>query len=153
MSVRDTVRRQYQAIVDRTAGQTPAAPPEGFIATVRKALGMTGPQLAKRLGITRPGLFQIERGEVDGTVTLKTMRAAAEAMGCRFVYAIVPESGKIEDVIAAQARKKTRAIVGRASTHMALEKQALTAEQDAEQIERMAQDMVREMPRDLWSDE
>jgi len=109
MSVRDTVTRQYQAIVDRAASQfgagQPPLPPEGWIATARKALGMSGAQLAKRLGVTRARVSQAERAEPSGSITLKTMRATAEAMGCRFVYAIVPED-RIEDVIAAQARKK-----------------------------------------------
>jgi predicted DNA-binding mobile mystery protein A len=153
MSVRDTVTRQYQAIVDRAAsrfrGQQPSLPPEGWIATVRKALGMSGTQLAKRLGVTRSRISQAERSETSGGITLKTMRAAAEAMGCRFVYAIVPED-RIEDVIAAQARKKARAIVSKASNHMALEKQSLTEAQNEEEIERVAQDLIRTMPPDFW---
>jgi len=154
MSVKDTARRIRQEIVAQAAAvELSPAPPEGWIATVRKALGMTGVELAKRLGVVAQRVSEVERREIEGVVTLTTMRAAAEAMGCRFVYAIVPEGGKIEDVIAAQARKKARAIVTRAAGHMALEAQALTAEQDAEQIERMAQDLIRDMPRDLWRDE
>src|SRR5690349_17803386 len=116
MSVKSTARRQYQEIVDRAAAEPQA--PEGWIATVRKAIGMSREQLAKRLGLKRGRIFQAEQSEADGVATLKTMKAAAEAMGCRFVYAIVPEGGKIEDVIAAQARKKARAIVSRTAGTM-----------------------------------
>ena len=155
MGVRDTVTRQYQAIVDYAASQfgglRPSLPSEGWIATVRKALGMSGAQLAKRLGVTRARVSQAERAEPGGGVTLKTMHAAAEAMGCRFVYAIVPE-GRIEDLIAAQARKKAKVIVSKASDHMALESQSLSDAQNAEEIERVAHDLIRIMPSDFWAD-
>jgi hypothetical protein len=56
--------------------------------------------------------------------TFKSMRAMAEAMGCRFVYAVVPPDS-IENLILTQARKKATALVGTASKHMALEDQLL----------------------------
>lgn len=156
MSVRNTVTRQYQAIVDcaarRLGDEPPALPGEGWIATVRKALGMSGAQLAKRLGVTRARVSQAERAETDGGVTLRTMNTFAEAMGCRFVYAIVPE-GRIEDVIEAQARKKAGMLVARASSHMALESQSLSEAQNAEEIERIARELVRTMPSTFWADQ
>jgi predicted DNA-binding mobile mystery protein A len=79
------------------------------------------------------------------------MHAAAEAMGCRFVYAIVPE-GRIEAVIAAQARRKAQALVGKASDHMALENQSLSKARNAEEAERLARDLMRALPPDLWAD-
>lgn len=155
MGVRNTVTRQYQAIVDRAAGQfeakSAAVPAEGWIATMRKALGMSGTDLAKRRGVTRARISQAERAESGGGVTLRTMRAAAEAMGCRFVYAIVPE-GRVEEVIAAQARRKARTIVDKASDHMALESQSLSEAQNNAEIERIAQELMREMPADFWTD-
>jgi predicted DNA-binding mobile mystery protein A len=154
MSVKETVIKQYQAVVNRAAaGFLPAAslPPEGWIVTVRKALGMSGAQLAKRLGVTRARISQAERAEAEGGVTLKTMHAMAEAMGCRFAYAIIPE-GRIEDLIAAQAHKKAQALVGKASSHMALESQSLSEAQNAEEVERIARDLLRTMPANLWAD-
>jgi hypothetical protein len=73
-------------------------------------------------------------------------------MGCRFVYAIVPP-GRIEDVVMAQARKKALAIVGTASTHMALESQTLPNDKIAEQVDRLTQELAREMPPDFWRDQ
>jgi predicted DNA-binding mobile mystery protein A len=75
----------------------------------------------------------------------------AEAMGCRFVYAVVPEK-RIEDVIMAQARKKAMALVGTASTHMALESQNLPSDKIAQEIERLTREIAQEMPPDFWSD-
>lgn len=156
MSVKEAVAKQYRAIVDRATasiGQQPNLPSEGWIATTRKALGMSAAQLARRLGVTRARASKVEQAERVGGVTLRTMRAAAEAMGCRFVYAIVPVEGRVEKVIAAQARRKARALVATASAHMALERQSLPNEKNRAEVERIAGELARTMPADFWSDE
>jgi predicted DNA-binding mobile mystery protein A len=152
MSVRDTIRQQYQRLVD-SAEISPLlkVPPEGWLRSVRKALGMSGAQLAKRMGLTRARVAQAEHAELSGGATLKSMQAAAEAMGCRFVYAVVPEK-RIKDVIAAQARKKALVLVGTTSTHMALENQSLPEDRIAAEVDRIAHEFAREMPPDFWSD-
>ena len=155
MSVKEAVAKQYQAIADRAAastGQQQSLPREGWIATVRKALSMPVEQLARRLGVTRARISYAEKAELSGRVTLKTMRATAEAMGCRFVYAIVPVEGRVEHVIAAQARRKAQALVGKASAHMALERQSLPDEKNRAEVERIARELVHKMPADFWTD-
>jgi len=87
-----------------------------------------------------------------GGITLKSMQATAEAMGCRFVYAIIPSSEHIEDIITAQARKKAVAIVGTASKHMALENQKLPDDKIAQEVERLTREIAQEMPPDFWRD-
>src|SRR3954471_1560810 len=115
MSVRTVVQQQYRNIIDSAASSVSGIkiPPEGWLRTVRKALGMSGAQLAQRMGVSRARVAQAEQAELAGGVTLKSMQATAEAMGCKFVYAIVPQR-RVEDVIMAQARKKAAAIVGTA---------------------------------------
>lgn len=153
MNVQNVVRKQYQRLVDNAASHSGLrTPPEGWIRTVRKALGMSGARLAKRMGVTRARVAQAEQAELSGGATLRSMRAAAEAVGCRFVYAIVPDM-PVDAVIAAQAHKKARALVATASTHMALESQSLPDAAIAGDIERIASDLAREIPPDFWSDE
>jgi predicted DNA-binding mobile mystery protein A len=153
MTVKRAARQQYQAIVDRAATQAAEMhrPPEGWLRTVRKALGMSGAQLARRMSVTRARIANAEITELGGSVTLKSMQAAAEAMGCRFVYAIVPVR-TVEDIVIEQARKKAVAVVGAASTHMALESQTLADAKIAQEITRLTRDIVHEMPRNLWND-
>ena len=152
MSVKTIVHQQYQHLVDSAAVHSGLrTPPEGWLRTVRKALGMSGAQLAKKMGVTRARIAQAEQAEISGGTTLKSMQAAAEAMGCRFVYAIVPET-RIEDVIMAQARKKAMALVGTASTHMALESQTLPKDKIAQEVERLTREIAQEMPPDFWSE-
>jgi predicted DNA-binding mobile mystery protein A len=152
MSVKTIVHHQYQRIVDAAASHAGLrTPSEGWMRTARKALGMSGAQLAKRMGVTRARVAQAEHAELSGGATLKSMQTAAEAMGCRFVYAIIPEK-RIEDVIMAQARKKALALVGTASTHMALESQTLPNDKIAQEVERLTREIAQEMAPDFWSD-
>jgi len=152
MSVKDTARKQHAQIVDRTAKQlaTLKKPAEGWLAMLRKALGMSGAQVASRAGVSRNAVYQAERNERDGAITINQMHKLAEAMGGRFVYAIVPDDERVEDTIRAQARRKAEARIMRASAHMALEKQALTSTQTAKRIEELANELIRDMPPDFW---
>jgi predicted DNA-binding mobile mystery protein A len=153
MSVKKTVRQQYRRIVNNAAScASLQIPPEGWLRTVRNALGMSGAQLARRMGVTRARVTQAEHAEVTGSVTLKSMQATAEAMGCKFVYAIVPP-GRIEDIVMRQARKKATAIVGTASQHMALESQTLPNDKIAQEVDRLTEEIAREMPPGFWRDE
>ncbi|TIX49620.1 hypothetical protein [Alteraurantiacibacter aquimixticola] len=102
------------------------------------------------VGRTRANISAAERSEQNDRITLQTMHKLAEAMGCKFVYAIVPQQGSIEDVLQRRAREKAHKIVSRASTHMALEKQSLTLDQIEDQIERMALELLRDPPSDFW---
>ncbi len=51
---------------------------------------MTTSQLAKRMGVTQPRISELERAEVAGRVSMESIERAAQAMGCRVVYALVP---------------------------------------------------------------
>jgi predicted DNA-binding mobile mystery protein A len=152
MTVKAVAQQQCQRLVDQAADRVPPArPPEGWLRTVRKALGMSGAQLAKKMKVTRARIAQAELAERSGAATLKSMQSMAAAMGCRFVYAIVPP-GHIEDLILAQARKKATALVGTTSKHMALESQVLPDGKIADEIERLTRELAQGSSADLWSD-
>jgi transcriptional regulator with XRE-family HTH domain len=51
-------------------------------------------QLAARMGVSPARVSVMERDEQRGAVTLKMMQKAAEALGCEFVYALVPKSAR-----------------------------------------------------------
>ena len=154
MSINKIVAQQYREKVNHAIKQFGglSMPPEGWLRTVRNALGMSGPQLAKRLGVTKARVSKAEQDELTGSVTLKSMRGMAEAMNCRFVYAVLPEQ-EVDELIKKRAIQKAKEQVKAASTHMALEAQALNDERLASEVERIASEIVEEMPADLWNDE
>ena len=126
-------------------------PNEGWIKTLRQALNMSGAQLARRLGVSRGLISKTQKAELAGGVTLKKMEEIAKGMNCRFVYAIVPETD-IDDLLKIQALKKASHRVSKASTHMALEDQALSNEQLRLEIERLTANMLASFDSTLWDE-
>lgn len=149
--VQDTAKRQTARLLDKAAQQLAGlqSPRGGWIATMRQALGMSAPALARRAGVTKAAIYQAERKEREGGVTIKHMEKLAEALGGRFVYAIVPE-GSVDEVRRMQAQAKAKTIIKRASGHMALEKQSLSTDQIKAEIERLADELLRQPPPDFW---
>ena len=154
MSVRETARRQYIRIIDKAAEQTCGlqVPHEGWLTTMRKALGMSVPLLARRAGVTKAAIYQAERKERERGITIRQMEKLADSLGGHFVYAIVPADGNVGNHLRVQALAKAEHIVRRTSSHMALEKQSLPDEQIVQEIERLANRLVHDMPPDFWDE-
>jgi predicted DNA-binding mobile mystery protein A len=149
----DIRRRARQRLDERLSPMKPAerfrAPPKGWVRAVRDALGMTGVQLARRLGIRPQSVEALEASEESGAVQLKTLRRAAEALGCSLVYALVPNDS-LEAMVRARARQIAVRELGRVAHTMRLEAQE-TGEADLEaRIEAYIRDNIKE--RDLWNE-
>jgi predicted DNA-binding mobile mystery protein A len=143
-------RRQLDATLARFHEiKTMQCPPKGWIRAVREALGMSGKQLARRLKVSQPRVFKLEQDEPAGALTLKTMRQAAEALDCVFVYAIVPRSS-LEETVHTQARAVAAERIRRVSHTMLLEAQGLVPEEQKAALDAAVEELVREMPNDLW---
>lgn len=123
-------------------------PPKGWIRAIRDALGMTAEQLADRMHITQPSVQRLEISEAEDTIQLKTLKRAAEALGCELVYALVPRQtlGETYDLA---ARKVALRELGRISHSMALEDQAVDDEDDDERLRRYIAEELD--PRDIWA--
>lgn len=127
-------------------------PVKGWIRAVREALGMSGMQLAKRLKVSQPRIPRLEQDELTGSVTIKTMQQVAEALDCTFVYALVPRAS-LEDTVRSQARLVAQARIERVAHSMLLEAQTLSAEEQQRSLEAAIDELVREMPKELWDQE
>jgi len=124
-------------------------PKEGWIRTLRKALGMSGPQLAVRLGVSKSQTSQMERMEMEDRITIKQLRRVADVLDCDLVYALVPRK-EVNEAVYEQAWQKAEQLVRKVDVQMKLEAQQLSSEKLQEQIRMEAERLVREMPRDLW---
>jgi predicted DNA-binding mobile mystery protein A len=96
-------------------------PSAGWLRAIRQALGLSLKTVAVRLGQTPQAVKQAEGSEAAGTITLKRLEAAADAMGCRLVYAIVPKQGSLSTL----ARSAKNAALDSVQRTMALEGQAV----------------------------
>lgn len=124
-------------------------PPKGWLRAIRDALGMTMEQYAARLDVKQPRISALEKSEVEETTSLATMRRAAEALGCRFVYAIVPDQ-PLDQMLREQATRKAEEQLKRINHTMRLESQGM-ADDDLQQArERLIDDLLRTNQRRLW---
>ncbi|MGB5730812.1 MAG: helix-turn-helix domain-containing protein, partial [Acidimicrobiia bacterium] len=55
-------------------------PHKGWIRAIRDALGMSSTELAARIGVSQQRVPQMERSELQDTITLGTLRRVAEAL-------------------------------------------------------------------------
>lgn len=139
-------RRRWARMLDRSAAQFGdiQAPEKGWIATMRLALGMSAEHVAVRKGVSRNAVYQAERSEQEGAVSLKQMEAIAATMGGKFVYAIVPNE-PVEQLKYKQAVRRARA--------MALDKQqfaVLSADDQQDWIDDAIAQQLHDMPSDFW---
>ncbi len=141
-------QRRLARMIDRAAKQFDGIdPPErGWIASVRRALGMSADYVAKRKGVSRNAVYQAERSEKDGAVSLRQMEQLATAMGGKFVYAIIPD-GRIEDM-------KYKQAVAKAKKLLTDEPEAASwSKEDREDwVDDKAAELVHDMPANFWED-
>ena len=126
------------------------APAQGWVSTIRRALGMTSTQLAAHMGISRQSLEALETREVAGSATMEALRRAADALDCDLVYALVPRQDSLDAAVSAQARRVAERLVTRAGHTMALEDQNVPAGETEDQIVVVTRRLLAEWPRDLW---
>jgi|SRR3984885_8564136 predicted DNA-binding mobile mystery protein A len=100
-------------------------PSKGWIRTIRQALGVSSGDLARRLGTSRQLPLQLEKGEAEDRITLKSLRAVANALDCDLVYALVPRAHSMQELIENRARAEAKMRVLGVEHSMALENQAV----------------------------
>ena len=113
---------------------------------------MTARQLAARMGVGPSRIPVIEHAEVTGATTLRTLRQAAVAMNCAFVYAFVPVE-PLDEIVRRQAIQKAQKATSRLDHTMRLENQALL-KSDRDDEERRAVNLILSGSlRGLWDDD
>ncbi len=125
-------------------------PNKGWIRAVRDALGMSGSELAARMGVSQQVVSEIERNERQTTARLDTLMRAAEAMDCELVYALVPRR-TLEETVRSQARRKAVRHLAHVVHHGRLEAQEVSEDELADQVEELT-DWFADR-RGLWSDD
>ena len=113
-------------------------PDGGWVREVRRELGMSAEQLARRVGVSRATIATLERSEARGTITLASLERLSRGLGCRVVYALVPEMGaSVADLKRARARKLARS-------------QLASRDAQRSELERLTDELLAGSPRKLW---
>ena len=133
-----------------SALQDIALPSNGWIYSIRTALGMSLRQLGNLLNITPQSVKDIEKREKAGTVSIKVLKQAARVLNMKFVYGFIPENKTIDKMIEDRATKLASEIVKRTSASMLLEDQQNSEERIEAAIKETALELKNKLPRYLW---
>jgi len=150
MSTRNLARNQLdKRFLQLAELKTVHRPVRGWVRAIRDALNMSGIQLGKRLGMSQQGVAELEKSEVSGSVSIKTIQKAAEAMDCIFVYAVVPRES-LSATVERQARMVVEKQQAYTSHSMMLEDQVPSEEERQASFDDAVAELVRTSPKSLW---
>lgn len=125
-------------------------PHKGWIRAIRDAIGMTGADLAARLGVSQQTMAEFESNEQRGTIQLDTLQRVADALGCDLSYYMIPRND-LEDVVRERALEKARSHISRVAHHSRLEDQQLDESRELDQLQDLAERFTDR--RGLWSED
>src|SRR5687768_10608038 len=128
-----------------------ARPSRGWVRAIREALGMTTAQLGKRMDVQQPRIVELENAESSGNITMQSLERAAEALGCRLVYALVPHK-PLTETLEERALQAARRQLSLVEQSMRLEAQGVDDERQRKRtLKRLADDLLKR-PARLWDD-
>lgn len=145
-------RKQLERRLQPLRDMTLIPPHQGWIRAIRDSLGMTARQLAARMGIAPSRIPVIEKAEVTGSTTVRTLRQAAAAMNCTFVYAFVPIE-PLDDILRQRATQRAQNDVARLNHTMRLENQALRKPDLEAEQQRTLSLILSGSLRGLWDED
>lgn len=125
------------------------SPRGGWVRAIREALGMSAKQFATRVRVTRQTVENLERSEADGKITLDSLNKLAKALGCRVVYALVPEK-PLDQIQRDRARQIAESLLKPVSHSMKLEAQSIGERQEQRQRDRIIESLLQGDPKKLW---
>jgi predicted DNA-binding mobile mystery protein A len=129
-----------------------APPEEGWIADIRESLGMSGKDFARRLGIGPSSAKRLEQSEAKRSVTLASLDRAAEALGCRVAYILIPDR-PLEDTVRARAAALVERLHAPVAHSMALEDQASDQPSTNDRRKIMIDELISNLDPELWKDD
>jgi predicted DNA-binding mobile mystery protein A len=147
------LRKQLDAKL-RTIRKVAEEPPpvKGWIRSIREALAMNARQFAGRMDVSPSRVSELEEAERTGGVTINSMRRAAEALNCRFVYFLLPEHS-LEETLEVQIDRHLRKKFLRVGQTMMLEEQDLTYRAESLLYRTMREDFLYDPPKAIWEEE
>jgi len=124
-------------------------PLKGWIRAIRDALGMNIRQFAERLGVSNSRIPRIEKDEITGSLTLKTMNRVADELDCIFVYGFVPRTS-LKDTIRKQAESVAERRMKKLIHTMELENQGLSVKENKKVFENLVEEIINSSSTSLW---
>ncbi|MDP8265666.1 MAG: mobile mystery protein A [Candidatus Aceula meridiana] len=146
-----STRKQIDAklVKIKRLGAMAQRPSKGWIYVIRTSLGLNVRQFAELMGVDKSRISRMEKDEIRGSLTIHSLRHAAQILGCELVYAFVPLKN-LEDVVRKRAGVVVQQQHDRSSHTMALEGQELDQQQKKSFFKAEIEQLCRETPKYLW---
>jgi predicted DNA-binding mobile mystery protein A len=104
------------------------------------------------MGIAQSGVVGLEEREPSGKVTLERLSAAARAMNCRLIYAVVPDTpySNLDGILDQRARRLAEHLIHRTEHSMRLEEQSATEGDLQREIDALTSQLKTTSDPRLW---
>ncbi|MDF1517064.1 MAG: XRE family transcriptional regulator [Lutibacter sp.] len=124
-------------------------PERGWVFTFRTALNMTLQQLGHKLKISIQGVKDIEKRELSGSISIKSLTEVGKALDMQFVYGFVPKHNSLVNYVELKSRELAEKIV-RKNLNATDENSRLTEDELQQEIEVFTREIQKEIPKSLW---
>ena len=144
--IREQLDKKLEAVKKTTLTIMPR---NGWIKSIRQALGMTTAQLGRWVRMDQSRISRIENAEINGDVKLSTLMRIADGLDMQFVYAFVPNKS-LETMVRKHAEFIARRRMYDLNLTMSLEMQELSKEEKVKALKDMIDKILIEDPKDFW---
>lgn len=124
-------------------------PARGWVKAIREALGMTTAQLAGRMGVKQPRIVELEKAEAMGAINVRSLERAAEALGCRLIYVLIPNQ-PLAETLTLLAETRADQQLAAVDQTMRLEDQGVPEGARHHQVRRRMISDLLQKPARLW---
>ncbi|MFO7672771.1 MAG: XRE family transcriptional regulator [Lutibacter sp.] len=124
-------------------------PERGWVYTIRTALNMTLQQLGHKLKISTQGVKDIQKRELSGSISIKSLKEVGKALDMQFVYGFVSNHNSIEKFIELKSRELAKKMVLQ-NLNTTDENSRLTEDELHHEIEHFVREIQNEIPKSLW---
>lgn len=125
-------------------------PEEGWIMTIRKALGMNIQQLAKRVGKKLVTVREFEIREATDQIRIGTLKEIADALDCELVYTLVPKRGSLEKMVEERAQEVAKKLVAKDPEIRKIKDKPKKERAIKKAASVKAEELKNERPKFLW---
>ena len=109
---------------------------------------MSPSELARALGVAQSSLTRLELSEIRGTISLQSLKRAAEMLGCDVVYAFVPRQPLDEMV-----REQAMSVLEQAGHNQRAAKRVAAGQLSQKSADRILESRIQQLLREpkFWS--
>lgn len=124
-------------------------PERGWIYAIRTTLNMTLQQLGHKLKISSQGVKDIEKRELSGSISIKSLKEVAKALDMQFVYGFVPKYNSLVKFVELKSRELAEKMVLK-NLNAADENKKLSEDELHREIEYFVREIQMKIPKSLW---